>query len=220
MEEKITAEEEIKDLNNNQDETAQNQPEEDIEYSAEEYRDMFIRMRAKYDKKLIHKGSIEAEKILKEAYMETLELAVGGDVVAQDLLSYWLKHGNLALPENIELSMKWLMLAAAGGNKHSIDKLSMLFSFIYDTIAMSEEFEIFADYNALDEISCKHCLGQVICHYIVQTMPIDALELSKQKLTKIEFNSASMNIFTNAANKSVEPVLETIKKANEKAFNS
>ena len=44
-----------------------------------------------------------------------------------------------------------------------------------------------------------------------------ALDLAKQSLVELHFNSATMNRFTNMANKSVDEILETLRKANEKA---
>ena len=43
----------------------QEQKEEEKEYTSDEYRQMFIERRAKYDKKLIHKGSIECVCVSK-----------------------------------------------------------------------------------------------------------------------------------------------------------
>ena len=199
-----------------QKETQDKQLEEQPELSPKEYRDKFIALRQKYDRKIFNKGSIEAEKIMQQAYTEVCESAVMGDSVAQGLLAYWFKHGNPALPENIEYSMKWLILSGANQNKHSIDKLAMLFTYVYDTIAYTKEFEIFADEFDLTEQNYKYCLGPIICNEIVKTMNIDAYDLSQARLFELEFNSATMNRFTSAANKSVDIIMEGLRKANEK----
>lgn len=199
------------------DEQFQTEQEEQAELTPEEYRNLFVALREKYNRKIFQKGSIEAEKIMKEAYDEVCELAVGGDSTAQALLANWFKHGNQALPENIEYSMKWLVLSGAHENKHSIDKLAMLFSFIYDTIVFTEEFQEFSEIFGLTEHNYKYCLGPMICMYIVKNMDIDAFDLVKQPLTELHFNSVTMNRFTNMGNKAVDEILETLKKANEKA---
>lgn len=199
------------------DEQYQTEQEEQAELSPEEYRNLFVALREKYNRKIFQKGSIEAEKIMQDAYEEVCELAVTGDSSAQVLLANWFKHGNQALPENIEYSMKWLILAGAHENKHAIDKLAMLFSFIYDTIIFTDEFQEFAEIFGLTEHNYKYCLGPMICMYVVKNMDIDALDLAKQPLAELHFNSATMNRFTNMANKSVDEILETLRKANEKA---
>ena len=201
-------------------EAQERQNEEQPELSPEEYRNLFIALRQKYDRKIYNKGSIEAEKIMQEAYTEVCESAVMGDAISQSLLAYWFKHGNPALPENIEYSMKWLILSGANQNKHSIDKLAMLFTYVYDTIAYTEEFQNFAVEFDLTEQNYKYCLGPIICSEIVKSMNIDAYELSQARLFELEFNSATMNRFSSAANKSVDVIMEGLRKANEKIAKS
>ena len=100
--------------------------------TVDDYKDEFLQRRALINRKTFNKGSIEIADIYADEYIEQCTLAAGGDVVAQDLLSYWFKHGNPALPENIELSMKWQLLAAANGNKHTITKLALFLNYYYD----------------------------------------------------------------------------------------
>lgn len=182
--------------------------EKEIDKTSQEYQDDFLKLRAKYDKKIFKKGSLEAEDILAEAYIDVCADAAGGDVVSQDLLSYWFKRGNLALPENIELSMKWQFLAGANGNKFSIDKFQLFFSYSYDTIIFSD---LLKDVQAIFDINAKnyqYLFGELFCKEIVKDLGIDALSLSKEKLTKIEFNTESMQKFTASLNRAVPKVVD------------
>ena len=172
------------------------------------YQHEFLIRRAKITKKAFDKGSIETEEIYANEYIEQCTLAAGGDVVAQDLLSYWFKHGNPALDENIELSMKWLFLAGAGGNKHSISKLAIFLNYYYDTIIQSDYFKQLSEIFIITNDNYQELLGQVICQKLVEEMNINALDLAKEKPNKLLFNQTSMQKFTLALNHAMPKVDE------------
>lgn len=166
------------------------------EKTEDDYKNEFLERRANITRKTYNKGSIEIEDIYAEEYIEQCTLAAGGDVVAEDLLSYWLKHGNPAVPENIELSMKWQFLAAAGGNKHTINKLSLFLNYAFDTIIFSDYFEDLANLLDIHQDNYQSILGQTICEFIVKDLNINALDLAKEKPTLVQFNQLSMQRFT------------------------
>lgn len=182
---------------------------EEFEYHDEEYfKNEFLSRRAEIAKKTYNKGSIAIEDIYADEYTEQCTLAAGGDVVAQDLLSYWFKHGNPVLPENIELSMKWLFLAGAGGNKHSINKLSLFLNYAYDSILYSEYFDDLNKILIINQDNYQSLLGEVICQKLVEELDISALELSKEKTVEITFNQLSMQRFTSALDRAMKKVDE------------
>ena len=181
---------------------------EQDEMEADDFKSEFLQRRALINKKTFNKGSIEIEDIYAEEYIEQCTLAAGGDVVAQDLLSYWFKHGNPVLPENIELSMKWQFLAAANGNKHTITKLSLFLNYYYDSIIDSDYFDQLQNVIDIYKDNYQELLGQVICQFVVQELGINALDLSKQRTDKLEFNQLSMQRFTQAVNRVMPKVDE------------
>ena len=187
------------------------------EMTAEDYKDEFLQRRALINKKTFNKGSIEVADIYAEEYIEQCSLAAGGDVVAQDLLSYWFKHGNPALPENIELSMKWQLLAAANGNKHTITKLALFLNYYYDSIAESDYFEDLKNVIELTLDNYQELLGQVICQKTVEELNINALDLSKERTDELKFNQLSMQRFTQAINRAMPKVDEYFRNLVQKA---
>ena len=187
--------------------------------TADDYKDEFLQRRALINKKTFNKGSIEIEDIYADEYIEQCTLAAGGDVVAQDLLSYWFKHGNPALPENIELSMKWQLLAAANGNKHTITKLALFLNYYYDSIADSDYFDDLQKVIVLTQDNYQDLLGQVICQKTVEELGINALDLSKQRTDEVPFNQLSMQRFTQAINRAMPKVDDYFRKLIEKAQN-
>lgn len=193
---------------------------DNYEMTEDDYKNAFLLRRASVSKKTYGKGSIEIEDIYAEAYIDQCALAAGGDVVAQDLLGYWFKHGNPALPENVELSYKWQFLAAAGGNKHTINKLALFLDYSYDTISMQDYFKDLVDVIGLDESNYQSLLGQVICQYIVEDLNINALDLSKEKTVEIKFNQLSMQRFTMSLNRAMVKVHEYFRNLLAKRKNS
>ncbi len=183
--------------------------EEDEEYKTEEeYRNEFLERRAEISKKTYNKGSIEIEDIYAQEYINQCELAVSGDVVAQDLLSYWFKHGNPAIEENIDLSMQWLFLAGSNGNSHSITKLALFFNYAYDEIMSSDYFDDLLNSLYISQNNYQSVFGKVLCFYIVDDLKIDALNLAKTKLYKLEYNQLSMQRFTQSLNRVMPQVHE------------
>ena len=102
--------------------------------SAKDFRDAYAQRREEIYAKIENVGSIRAEKILYDEYEQLCADAASGDPVAQDLLAEWFRNGNLLVPENIDASMKWLILAGSNGNKFSLDRLKLHFGFAFDTI--------------------------------------------------------------------------------------
>ena len=189
------------------------------ENTVEYYQNEFLKRRASIAKHTYGKGSIEIEDIYADEYIKQTELAVGGDVVAQDMLSYWFKHSNPAVPENIELSYKWLFLAGAGGNKHSIVKLSLFFNFAYDSIIFSDYYDDLAEVMDIDKSNYQVLLGEVICGELVKELNIDALELAKQKVVEIKYDQLIMQRFTMALNRAMTKVDDYFRKLIEKSKN-
>lgn len=187
------------------------------EMDADDFKNEFLLRRALINKKTFNKGSIEIEDIYADEYVEQCALAAGGDVVAQDLLSYWFKHGNPVLPENIDLSMKWEFLAAANGNKHTITKLALFLNYYYDSIIDSDYFDELQNVIDIYQENYQELLGQVICQFTVQELGINALELSKARTDKLEFNQLSMQRFTQAVNRAMPKVDEYFRKLIEKS---
>ena len=174
--------------------------------SVEYYKNEFLKRRAQIARLTYNKGSIEIEDIYANEYLKQCELAVMGDVVAQDLLSYWFKHSNPAVPENIEMSYKWLFLAGANGNKHSITKLTIFFNYAYDSILYSDYSTDLVDLMDLTDDNYHELLGQVICGELVKELNIDALELSKQKVVEIKYDPIIMQRFTTSLNRAMTNV--------------
>ena len=180
--------------------------------SSEDFRITISARREKIYAKIDKKGSIAAEKILLDEYEQLCADAAGGDPIAEDILAEWFRNGNLIVPENIDLSTKWLIMAGANGNKYSLDRLKLHFSYAFDKIIELGDFGELCYKHNIDEYNYQYILGKLICDAVIDYLKIDALELAKTKPTSLPFSSVIMRQFDRAIDKAVETVIEYLRR--------
>ena len=169
-------------------------------------------LREKIYSKIEKKGSIVAEKILIEEYEQLCADAAGGDPIAEDILAEWFRNGNQVVPENIDLSTKWLIMAGANGNKFSLDRLKLHFSYAFDKIIELEDFGEISFKHNIDEYNYQYKLGKLICDAVIDYLKIDALELAKAKPVPLPFSSVIMRQYDRAIDKAAETVIEYLRR--------
>lgn len=180
--------------------------------TSQDYKNEYAKRREKIYSKTYKVGSIKAEKILFDEYEELCADAAGGDPVAEDILANWFRNGNQVVPENIELSMKWLILAGANGNKFSLDRLKLHFGFAFDQIINLDDFGRMSYRFNINEFNYQYVLGKLICDAVVDEMNIDPLELAKQKPFSLPFSSIVMRTFDRAITKATDRVIEYLRR--------
>lgn len=179
----------------------------------DEQSNAFIKLRRSVAKKISSVTIFEAEKIFPDILEDLQVRAVSGDIVAQDYLGYIYKKGiKYLLPVNIELAMKWQILAASNGNYFSITKLALFLNYAYDLIVFEDDFPQLRDKHYLSLENYEMTLGKLICDAIVDYLSLDALSLTKEKVVEIKDNDASLRKFDRAKAKAVEKVLEYLRK--------
>lgn len=176
--------------------------------TAEEFKTEFKILREKIISKTYGIGSIKADRILAEEYTKLCEMAAEGNPVACDLLAEWFRNGNSIVPENIEISMKWLFLAGAEGNKFSLDRLKIHFGYAFDTIIEENDFGDFSLKFNITSDNYQYVIGQLLCKAIVEDLDINALDLSKEKLFYLPFSSIILRGFDRSIQRAVETVLK------------
>lgn len=157
-------------------------------------------------------GSIKAQEILEEEYQRLCEDAAIGNVIAMDVLAEWFRNGNQVVEENIDTSMKWLILAGANGNKFSLDRLKIHFGFAFDAIADINEFSEIADKCDMDLSNYHYLLGEMLCKAVVEDMKIDALKLAQTKPTSLPFSAVVLRTFDRSITRAIDVVIQQLKK--------
>ena len=180
--------------------------------TSEDFKREYSKRREKMYSKTYKIGSMQAEKIMMDEYVELCADAAGGDPVAEDILAEWFRNGNQIVPENIDLAMKWLILAGANGNKYSLDRLKLHFSYSFDRIIDLDDFGKISYRFDINEYNYQYKLGKLICDGVVDEMNIDPLELAKAKPTYLPFSGIIMRTFDRAINKSVDKVIEYLRR--------
>jgi len=180
--------------------------------SAADFRRESAVRREKIYAKTEYIGSLKAEKILWKEYENLCSDAASGDPIAQDLLAQWFRNGKQIVHENIDLSMRWLILAGANGNKHSLDRLKLHFGFAFDTIIDLDDFSKISYKFKINEYNYQYILGKFICDAVVDDMKIDALELAKAEPRALPFSSVVLRGFDRSINRAVVKVIEYLRK--------
>lgn len=180
--------------------------------TSQDFKNEYAKRREKIYSKTYRVGSMEAEKILFSEYEELCADAAGGDPIAEDILANWFRNGNQIIPENVDLSMKWLILAGANGNKFSLDRLKLHFGFAFDQIINLKDFGAISFRFNINEYNYQYVLGKLICDAVVDEMKIDPLELAKQKPVFLPFSSIIMRGFDRSINRAVERVIEYLRR--------
>ena len=180
--------------------------------TSQDFKEEYARRREKIYAKTWKVGSMQAERILMDEYVELCADAAGGDPVAEDILAEWFRNGNQVVDENVDTAMKWLILAGANGNKYSLDRLKLHFNFAFDRIIALEDFGKISFKFKINEYNYHYKLGKLICDGVVDEMHIDPLELAKQKPTKLPFSSIVLRTFDRAINTAVDRVIEYLRR--------
>lgn len=180
--------------------------------SAGQFRDAVSAKREQIYAKTYNVGSMRAEKIMLQEYENLCVEGAGGDPIAEDLLAEWFRNGNQIVPENIDVSMKWLILAGANGNKYSLDRLKLHFSFAFDTIIAVADFGEIANKFDIDQYNYHYVLGKLICDAVVDDMKINPLELARQKPTKLPYSAVVLRAFDRSINRAVDTVIAYLRR--------
>lgn len=189
--------------------------------SSKEANEEFLKLRNRIDKLIEQTPPDQLDEVFAEEFGKIYTDAVLGDLVAQDYLGYIFKRGKDNLvPENIEISMKWQILAAANGNNLSIDRLQIFLNFAYDEIVYQDDFAMIKYKNDLDENNYTYIIGRLICEAIVDDLQIKPLEIIKDVPDVLPFNSASMRVFDMARNRAIKIVLRYLRGYSPKDENA
>lgn len=183
--------------------------------SYEQAKKQFIELRNQFEQIVSKTRPRNLDVVFAEKFSEVYTDATLGDIVAQDYLGYIFKRGRANLvPENIDLSMKWLILAGANGNPLSLQRLSIFLNFAYDEITNQEDFDVIAQKNKLTHRNYFFELGKLICEALVDELQIQPLEIIKEIPTELEFNSTTMGVYDKARNRTIPIVLTYLRGTN------
>lgn len=144
-----------------------------------------------------------------EAWAEVGALAMEGNPIAQDIVSYYYKNGiPNHLPENYDLYMKWSILAAANGNEFAIEKLQFFLNYAFQELITEENLEKILERNEIDESNYLYIIGNLLCEGLVDEMHINAKDLVEERNQVIKYTPERLRVFKRELEKAIPKILE------------
>lgn len=172
----------------------------------------FMELRRKVEELIEKTPFNKIDEVFAEEFSRIYTEATLGDIVCQDYLGYIFKRGKEGLvPENIDLSMQWQILAAANGNDFSIDRLAIFLNSAYDEIVDLPDFGDIKVYNNIDENNYTYIIGRLLCDAIIDILQINALNIIKEVPDTLLFNQKSMRVYENARQQAVPIVVKFLR---------
>ncbi len=150
----------------------------------------------------------EYRKSFIDMLTEVGTLAMDGNAIAQDVMSYYYKDGvDGAVPENYDLYMQWAILAAANGNEFTIEKLQFFLGYAFEEIVASEKLPLILSRNGITEKNYVYVLGNLLCEGIVDELEITAKKLVEAGNTTSKFTPEKLRSYRRALDNALPKVL-------------
>lgn len=147
-------------------------------------------------------------KSFMDMFVEVGMLAMNGNCIAQDLMSYYYKNGVKGIiPENFDLYMKWEILAGANGNEFAIEKLQYFLNYTFDTIADSDKLPDILAKNDIDEDNYVFVLGNLLCEGIVDDMQITTKKLIDDQNKESKYSPEKLREFNRSLERALPKVM-------------
>ena len=152
----------------------------------------------------------KSKKKFEDAFDEIGTLAMEGNPIAQDVMSYYYKNGVKGLLKpNYDLYMKWSILAAANGNEFAIEKLQFFLNYAFTEIAETDDLEKIIENNDVDEKNYVYVFGNVICEGLVDELGITAQKLVEEDNDEeVLYTPEKLRVYRRAMEKVLPKVLE------------
>lgn len=177
-----------------------------------EAKQKFMELRQRVDELVEKTPFNKLDEVFAEEFSRIYTEATLDDIVCQDYLGYIFKRGKEGLvPENIDLSMQWQILAAANGNDFSIDRLAIFLNSAYDEIVDLSDFGDIKAYNNIDENNYTYIIGRLLCDAIIDILQINALNIIKEVPDTLLFNQKSMRVYENARQQAIPIVVKFLR---------
>lgn len=148
------------------------------------------------------------KKSFIDMFTEVGSLAMEGNCIAQDVMSYYYKNGVPgAVPENYDLYMQWAILAAANGNEFAIEKLQFFLNYAFDSIADNPNLPDILARNNIDEENYVFVLGNLLCEGLVDDLQITTKKLVDAQNKESKYAPDKLRDYRRALDRALPKVL-------------
>ncbi len=165
------------------------------------------------DLRKIMNDCIENSHLYKKSFLDMFaevgSLAMEGNAIAQDVMSYYYKNGvKDLLPENYDLYMQWAILAAANGNEFTIEKLQFFLNYAFQEIVDNNKLQQIIDKNEIDQQNYVFVLGNLLCEGIVDELQITAKKLVDTPNKEVKYTPEKLRSYKRALDRAMPKILE------------
>ncbi len=148
-------------------------------------------------------------KSFMDMFTDVGTLAMDGNCIAQDVMSYYYKDGvKKFIPENYDLYMQWAILAAANGNEFTIEKLQFFLNYAFEEIVSSDKLPQILSKNGIDETNYMYILGNLLCEGVVDELQITPKKLVEMQGQTSKYSPEKLRDYKRALDRALPKVLE------------
>ncbi len=149
------------------------------------------------------------KKSFPDMFAEVGALAMSGNPIAQDVMSYYYKNGvKDYIPSNYDLYMQWAFLAAANGNEFTIEKLQFFLNYAFEEIVDNDQLQQIIEKNKIDDKNYMFVLGNLLCEGIVDELQITAKKLVEAPSIEVKFTSEKLRNYRRALDSAMPKILK------------
>ena len=149
------------------------------------------------------------DKSFEDVFAEVGALAMSGNPIAQDIMSYYYKKGvKNFIPENYDQYMKWSILAGANGNEFAIEKLQFFLTYAFTELISTENLQRILTRNGINERNYIYILGNLLCEGLVDQMGITAKKLVDEKPITVKYSPEKLRVYKNELEKVIPRIMD------------
>ncbi len=150
-----------------------------MDMTFDEQAKLYRRFKAQFNMLSEYSPSVADEKFCK-LLEECVLLALEGDVIAQDFLTYTYKKGREHIFEPHTLrAYKWGIIASANGSKLSMNRLKFFYQPAFYRIAEYEELDKIIDEYNLSVDNIEYFFARALADMIMSASDVNMVALSK-----------------------------------------
>lgn len=163
-----------------------------LDMTFDEQAQLYRRFKAQFNLLASYNATIANEKFY-QLLEECVLLAVDGDAIAQDFLTYIYKKGRDGLFEpNILRAYKWGIIASASGSKLSMNRLKFFFQPAFYKIAEYDEVDKIAEEYDLTPENIEYFFARALSDMIISVSDVNMIALSKLDIIPDELSEEEL----------------------------
>ncbi len=163
-----------------------------IDMTFDEQAQLYRRFKAQFNALAVYNPSVANEKFY-QLLEECVLLAVDGDAIAQDFLTFIYKKGREGLFEpNVLRAYKWGIIASASGSKLSMNRLKFFFQPAFYKIAEYDELDKIIDENNLTVDNIEYFFARALSDMIISASDVNMIALSKLDIIPDELSEEDL----------------------------